>query len=76
MVHRAFAGQFEEIEGFNRLIANFESRRNAILREIDRRRALFAQVLRSTVREIEATEFETVKPNAIVQKTATNMNAA
>jgi len=76
VVARAISNCLDDIERIDRLIAISESRRNAILREIDRRRAPFAQILRSTVRNIEATEFETVKPKAIEQNTAAGKNAA
>lgn len=65
VVLRAFNNEFETIESIDRLIAINDSRRNAILREISRRRAPFAQILRNTIRDIEATEFETVRPKAI-----------
>ena len=76
VIHRAFAEEIEKIERIDRLIASYESRRNAILREIHRRRAPFAQILRNTVRDIEATEFVTVRPKTIEQNTAADKNAA
>lgn len=44
-----------------------EGRRNGILREIERRRAVFAHVLRDTVQKIEDAELETIEPKAIVK---------
>jgi hypothetical protein len=50
---RAAAKNLDTIERFNRLIASTEARRNAALREIERRRAVFAQGLRQQVEQIE-----------------------
>jgi hypothetical protein len=56
VVAQAVAHELDKIERFNRLIANAEWRRNALLREIERRRAGFAQKLRSEVHKIEIAE--------------------
>ena len=45
------------IERFDRLIAIAENRRNGMLREIDRRRAVLGEALRRQMQEIEG-EFE------------------
>ncbi len=50
---QTMAHEIETVERFNRLIANAEGRRNGLLREIDRRRSLFAQRLRHEVQKIE-----------------------
>jgi hypothetical protein len=59
-----FMDSFEKIEGLDRLTAIAEARRNAILREIDRRRAAFAQALRHKI-QVEDARFETIEPKAI-----------
>jgi hypothetical protein len=51
--------ELEYIERIDHLTTIAEGRRNASLREIDRRRAIPAEKLRPTVQEIEADE---VKP--------------
>ena len=76
VVARAISNSLDDIERMDRLIAVSEGHRNALLREIDRRRAPFAQTLRSTVREIEATAFETVRSKAIEQNTVADKNSA
>jgi hypothetical protein len=56
-------GHFERldhIERIDRLTAVAEARRNASLREIDRRRALLAEALRRTLPEVEG-EFEVIE---------------
>ena len=61
VVARAVAHELEKIERFDRLIASAEWRRNTLLREIERRRASFAEKLRREVPKIEEAEFETIK---------------
>ena len=73
---RALMDRFDDIERIDRLTMILEGRRNSVLREIDRRRASFAQMLRGTVKEIEDAEFETVEPKTIAVKNAANKNAA
>ena len=65
IIARAVTHELEKIERFNRLIASAEWRRNALLREIDRRRASFAQKLRE-VAKIEDAEFNTIKNEIMV----------
>jgi hypothetical protein len=50
-------GSFERIEG---LIASAEARRNAALRELERYRSAFAEVLRRATDEVVDGEFENV----------------
>jgi hypothetical protein len=64
----SFMDSFEKIEGLDRLTAIAEARRNAILREIDRRRAAFAQALRGKMQDVEDAEFKTIEPKAIVSR--------
>lgn len=65
---QAFVNELEHIERIDRLTMIAEGRRNAILREIDHRRAPFVQALRATVREVEGAKFETNEPKAIMNK--------
>jgi hypothetical protein len=57
------AGLLDKVEGFNRLIASTEWRRDALLREIERRRSAFAKNLPRKVEQIENAEFKTVEAN-------------
>jgi hypothetical protein len=57
VVAQATAGELHKIERFNWLIANAEQRRDALLREIERRRAVFAQKVRGSV-EFEDARFK------------------
>ena len=60
VIARALRNQINSIERIDRSITIAEGRRNAVLREIDRRRATFAQTLRGKIHEIEDAEFETI----------------
>ena len=57
----ALANQFDYIERIDHLTTIAENRRNAALREIDRRRAVLAETARRTVREIEDGEFKVIE---------------
>jgi hypothetical protein len=50
---RAFREIIDNIERIDRLTAIAETRRNAALREIDRRHEVLGEALRRSVREIE-----------------------
>jgi hypothetical protein len=52
----------EYIERIDRLTTIAESRRNAALREIDRRRAILGQTLRRSLQEVEDAEFKVIEP--------------
>ena len=65
VIARAIMSIVLKIERIDHWIMIAEGRRNAALREIDRRRAVFAQALRHKMQEVDA-EFETVEPKAIV----------
>jgi hypothetical protein len=54
-------GKLPEIAQIDRLIESVERRRNAMLRELDRRRALLAETLRRTVQEVEDAEYQVVE---------------
>jgi hypothetical protein len=60
----ALAGRYAEtldyIERIDRLTTIAENRRNASLREIDRRRAVLGETLRRSLQEVEDAEFEEV----------------
>jgi len=54
---KALGDRIDKIERIDRLTAIAETRRNAALREIDRRRAVLGETLRRSVREIEDDDF-------------------
>jgi hypothetical protein len=57
----AFAKDLDAIERIDRLITFAESRRNASLREIDRRRAVLGERLRRSVQQIEDSELRLIE---------------
>jgi hypothetical protein len=57
----ALADELDNIERIDRLTAIAESRRNASLREIDRRRPVLGETLRRSVQEVEEAEFEMIE---------------
>ena len=67
LIARAFVNELEHIERIDHLTTIAEGRRNSILREIDRRRAFFAEMLRETLRKIE--DIKPGEPKAIVNAT-------
>ena len=71
----AFIRELDKIERIDRLITVAESRRNSVFREIERRRATFAQLLRDKVQDVQDAEFETIEPKSISQNNK-NKNAA
>ena len=66
---KALAEQLDNIERIDRLITIAESRRNTMLREIDRRRAALGQALRRQVEEVEG-EFEVIEKAPLEAKSA------
>jgi hypothetical protein len=58
------------IERMDHLTAIAEGRRNASLREIDRRRAILGETLRRSVQEIEADEFKVIETRPAQGKNA------
>jgi hypothetical protein len=58
---RTLAARIDEVERIDRMIASAEGRRSNVMREVERHRAGFAQVLRRQ-REIEEAAFEDVPP--------------
>src|SRR6185312_506116 len=57
----ALAQKLDDIERIDRLTTIAESRRNASLHEIERRRAVLGETLRRSVQEIEDGEFEVIE---------------
>ena len=57
----ALAEKLDDIERIDRLTSIAESRRNASLHEIDRRRAVLGETLRRSVQEIEDVEFKEIE---------------
>ena len=64
------AVRFADIDQINRLATIAESRRNTSLREIDRRRPLLSESLRSSVKEVEEVEFQVIETTPTKGKTA------
>jgi hypothetical protein len=58
------------IERIDHLTTIAEGRRNASLREIDRRRAILCETLRRSVQEIEAGEFKVIETRPAQGKNA------
>jgi hypothetical protein len=56
-----FVVEVDRIEKLDRLVAVAESRRNTVLREIERRRATFGRSLRGEIQKVAA--FEVVESN-------------
>ena len=75
VIARAVMANIDDIERIDRCITIAEGRRDRILREIDRRRAAFAQALRDKMQDVEDAEFETIEPKVIVS-TGTAKSAA
>ena len=61
LMNEALARELNYIERLDHLTIVAESRRNASLREIDRRRAVLGEALRRSVEEIEDGEFKEIE---------------
>jgi len=70
VIVNAVVGKLGDIEWFDRRIADYESRRNRALREIERHHALFGEALRRSVEEVEDAEFEVIDATATTGKKA------
>ena len=70
LMAEALAKKLDDIERIDRLTTIAESRRNASLREIDRRRAVLGETLRRSVQEIEDGEFEVIETTPAKGKNA------
>jgi hypothetical protein len=66
----ALAKELDNIERFDRLTAIAETRRNAGLHEIDRRRAVLGQALRRSLQEAEDAEFKEIEATPAKGKSA------
>jgi hypothetical protein len=66
---QALPEELDEIERIDRLTTVAETRRNAMLREIDRRRVVLGEALRRQVQEVEG-EFEVVEKTPAATKSA------
>jgi hypothetical protein len=71
---RVLRDKIDYIERIDRLTAIAESRRNAALREIDRRRAVLGETLRRSVQEIEDDDF--ADGELVLELPAEGQNAA
>ena len=66
----AMAEKLDYVERIDRLTTIAESRRNASLREIDRRRAVLGETLRRSLKEVEDGEFEVIEATPAKGKNA------
>jgi hypothetical protein len=69
LIAEALAEELDSIERIDRLTTVAETRRNVMLREIDRRRAVLGEVLRRQVQEVEG-EFEVIEKTPAEAKSA------
>jgi hypothetical protein len=70
LIAKELAKQLDIIERIDRLTAIAESRRNASLREIERRRAVLGHALRRSLQEVEDAEFKMIEPTPTKGKDA------
>jgi hypothetical protein len=70
LMAETLAEQLDDIERIDRLTAIAENRRNASLREIERRRAVLGQTLRRSVQEVEDAEFKVIETTQTKEKSA------
>ena len=66
----------KKIETVDRLTAIAETRRNAVLREIDHRRTAFAERVRNRIQHVEDAEFKLIEPRPITSNIAAQNDAA
>jgi hypothetical protein len=69
LIAEALAENLDNIERIDRLTTIAETRRNAMLREIDRRRTVLGETLRRQVQEVEG-EFEVIEKTPAERKSA------
>ena len=67
---KALRDEIDDIERIDRLTTIAESRRNASLHEIDRRRAVLGETLRRSVQEIEDGELVIADGELVIEPTA------
>jgi hypothetical protein len=70
LMAEALADNLDDIERIDRLATIAETRRNACLREIDRRRAVLGEERRLSAQEVEDAEFEVIEPAPTKGKSA------
>jgi hypothetical protein len=71
LMAEALAEKLDDIERIDRLTSIAESRRNASLHEIERRRAVLGETLRRSLREIEDGEYEVIETTPAQGKNVT-----
>jgi hypothetical protein len=74
-IDAVFVAHLDTIERIDRLAASVESRRNAVFREMDRRRA-FALSLRDAIQKAEDANFEIIEPKSNARTPNANGKAA
>jgi hypothetical protein len=70
LIGEALTKKLDDIERIDRLTTIAESRRNASLREIDRRRAVLGETLRRSLQELEEGKFEVIETTPVKGKNA------
>ena len=70
LVAQALVRDLDYVERIDHLIAVAEGRRNASLREIDRRRPMLAEMLRPSVQQIEHDELEVIETAPVTEESA------
>jgi hypothetical protein len=70
LVADALGEQFGYVERIDHLTTIAENRRNAALREIDRRRAVLGETVRRAVQEVEEGEFKVIETTPAKGKNA------
>ena len=70
LVAEALEPELDNIERLDRLITIAETRRNASLKEIDRRRSTLSQALRQSVQQVEDAEFNEIETTPAKGKSA------
>jgi len=73
---QVFVRKLKQIESIDQLTTIAERRLDMILREIDRRRAPFAQVVRETIHEVEGAEIKTIEPKKNIPRYRLTKNVA
>ena len=77
VIAQVFADEISIIERIDHLSTVAEGRRNAVLREIDRRRASLASKLHDALRDVEEAKYETIERSKRVgSRKAVSTNAA
>ena len=64
---KALPKELDYIERIDRLLTIAENRRDASLREIDRRRAVLGQTVRKSLQELEGNQFQVIEAARALQ---------